>query len=92
MFYLLSFLFLAATTVFNLIFLSKLNLAKNDNLGFWFIFFITLKMVFFYLFLVYFLQVQYVFDFNSKLFICAIYMFFLILEVYYVSKLLKNQN
>ena len=60
--------------------------------GFWFLFLLTTKTLLFYAFLQLVLLKNIVFNYQDKIFICSLYMFFVLLEVYFVSKLLKNQN
>lgn len=91
-FYIYSFLFLLGSTLLGYFVLKFLSKSKEDNLGFWFLFVLTLKTILFYFFLQYILLSFYKFYYEDKIFICGLYMFFVVLEVYFVSKLLKNQN
>lgn len=91
-FYLYSFLFLLATTLVSYFVLKFISKSKKDNLGFWFLFLLTTKTLFFYAFLQLVLLKNSVFNYHDKIFICGLYMFFVVFEVYFVSKLLKSQN
>lgn len=91
-FYLYSFFFIFLGTIISYVVLKSLSKTKQENLGFWFLFTLTLKTLFFYLFIHYFLLAGKSFNYNDKIFICCLYMFFVILEVYFVSKLLKREN
>lgn len=91
-FYIYSFLFLLVTTFLSYLILKFISKTKKENLGFWFLFLLTTKTLLFYAFLQLVLLKNIVFNYQDKIFICGFYMFFVVLEVYFVSKLLKNQN
>lgn len=91
-FYIYSFLFLLVTTFLSYLVLKFISKTKKENLGFWFLFLLTTKTLLFYAFLQQVLLKNIVFNYQDKIFICGLYMFFVVLEVYFVSKLLKNQN
>ena len=52
-FYIYSFLFLLGSTLLGYFVLKFLSKSKEDNLGFWFLFVLTLKTILFYFFLYY---------------------------------------
>jgi len=89
-FYIFSFLFLLLTTFLSYFVLKTVSKTKKENLGFWFLFVLTIKTMMFYFFLEYILLKNIEFNFDYKIFVCSLYMIFVVFEVYFVSKLLKN--
>lgn len=91
-FYIYIFLFLLFTTFLSYLALKFISKSKKENLGFWFLFLLTSKTILFYFFLQYVVLKNNEFYYEDKIFICGLYMSFVVFEVYFVSKLLKTQN